>query len=115
MYFLCLIVFFRLYLYYYTCHLSFLLVYLYFNGMIALILFFRLLVQSPPRISKQPPTDEQLFQVVQAKINENDKPFLIECEAEGEPAPTYVSVFSKLICYTYREQISLSHISMSLV
>ncbi|XP_026829151.1 neuroglian isoform X2 [Ooceraea biroi] len=46
-------------------------------------------VQSPPRISKQPPTDEQLFQVVQAKINENDKPFLIECEAEGEPAPTY--------------------------
>ena len=45
------------------------------------------LVQSPPRISKQPPTDEQLFQVAQAKINENDKPFLIECEAEGEPAP----------------------------
>lgn len=44
-------------------------------------------VQSPPRISKQPPTDEQLFQVAQAKINENDKPFLIECEAEGEPAP----------------------------
>ncbi|XP_026829152.1 neuroglian isoform X3 [Ooceraea biroi] len=47
------------------------------------------IIQSPPRISKQPPTDEQLFQVVQAKINENDKPFLIECEAEGEPAPTY--------------------------
>ncbi|XP_015587223.1 neuroglian isoform X2 [Cephus cinctus] len=46
-------------------------------------------VQSPPRISKQPPTDEQLFQVAQAKINENDKPFLIECEAEGEPAPRY--------------------------
>ncbi|XP_012258678.2 neuroglian isoform X2 [Athalia rosae] len=47
------------------------------------------LIQSPPRISKQPPTDEQLFQVAQAKINENDKPFLIECEAEGEPAPRY--------------------------
>ncbi|XP_063975708.1 neuroglian-like isoform X2 [Diachasmimorpha longicaudata] len=46
-------------------------------------------VQSPPRISKQPPTDELLFQVAQAKLNENDKPFLIECEAEGEPAPTY--------------------------
>ncbi|XP_067206790.1 neuroglian isoform X2 [Linepithema humile] len=46
-------------------------------------------VQSPPRISKQPPSDELLFQVVQAKDNENDRPFLIECEAEGEPAPTY--------------------------
>ncbi|XP_012275891.1 neuroglian isoform X2 [Orussus abietinus] len=47
------------------------------------------IIQSPPRISKQPPTDEQLFQVAQAKVNENDKPFLIECEAEGEPAPRY--------------------------
>ncbi|KAG7203224.1 hypothetical protein KM043_010327 [Ampulex compressa] len=47
------------------------------------------IIQSPPRITKQPPTDEQLFQVAQAKINENDKPFLIECEAEGEPAPRY--------------------------
>lgn len=47
------------------------------------------IIQSPPRISKQPPTDEQLFQVVQTKLNENEKPFLIECEAEGEPAPTY--------------------------
>lgn len=56
--------------------------------------FFCLLVQSPPRISKQPPTDEQLFQVAQTKVNENDKPFLIECEAEGEPVPTYVSTFS---------------------
>ncbi|EZA49083.1 Neuroglian, partial [Ooceraea biroi] len=59
------------------------------------------LVQSPPRISKQPPTDEQLFQVVQAKINENDKPFLIECEAEGEPAPTYVFfIFSLFILHS---------------
>ncbi|KAI4487248.1 hypothetical protein M0804_005397 [Polistes exclamans] len=47
------------------------------------------IIQSPPRISKQPPTDEQLFQVAQAKVNNNDKPFLIECEAEGEPAPKY--------------------------
>ncbi|XP_034235912.1 neuroglian isoform X2 [Thrips palmi] len=46
------------------------------------------LVQSPPRIVKQPPTDELLFQVV-TQQNENDKPFIIECEAEGEPAPKY--------------------------
>lgn len=46
-------------------------------------------VQSPPRIVKQPPTDELLFQVAQQQ-NENDKPFIIECEAEGEPAPKYV-------------------------
>jgi hypothetical protein len=50
-------------------------------------------VQSPPRIVKQPPTDELLFQVAQQQ-NENDKPFIIECEAEGEPAPKYVSVCS---------------------
>lgn len=45
-------------------------------------------VQSPPRIVKQPPTDELLFQVAQQQ-SENDKPFFIECEAEGEPAPKY--------------------------
>ncbi|XP_020282519.1 neuroglian isoform X2 [Pseudomyrmex gracilis] len=56
---------------------------------LVLILGTSAIIQSPPRISKQPPTDEQLFQVSQAKINENDKPFLIECEAEGEPAPKY--------------------------
>lgn len=44
-------------------------------------------VQSPPLITKQPPTDELLFQVAQVSKNENEKPFLIECEAEGEPAP----------------------------
>jgi neuronal cell adhesion molecule len=42
-------------------------------------------VNSPPRIIKQPPTDEMLFQVAQQ--GENDKPFIIECEAEGEPQP----------------------------
>lgn len=41
---------------------------------------------SPPRIVKQPPTDEVLFQV---GVDENDKPFFIECEAIGEPAPQY--------------------------
>uniref|UniRef100_U5EU82 Putative neuronal cell adhesion molecule n=1 Tax=Corethrella appendiculata TaxID=1370023 RepID=U5EU82_9DIPT len=45
------------------------------------------LIHSPPRIIKQPPTDEMLFQVAQG--NESDKPFIIECEAEGEPAPKY--------------------------
>jgi hypothetical protein len=49
-------------------------------------------VQSPPRIVKQPPTDELLFQVAQQQ-NENDKPFIIECEAEGEPAPKYVFAY----------------------
>lgn len=46
------------------------------------------IIQSPPRIVKQPPTDELLFQVA-TQQNENDKPFIIECEAEGEPAPKY--------------------------
>uniref|UniRef100_A0ABD2WQQ1 Neuroglian n=1 Tax=Trichogramma kaykai TaxID=54128 RepID=A0ABD2WQQ1_9HYME len=57
--------------------------------LVTLVLHTTALNQSPPRISKQPPTDELLFQVAQANINENEKPFLIECEAEGEPAPTY--------------------------
>ena len=43
-------------------------------------------VQSPPKIIKEPPTDELLFQV-KSRADENDKPFIIECEAEGEPAP----------------------------
>ncbi|KAJ8985876.1 hypothetical protein NQ317_006250 [Molorchus minor] len=44
-------------------------------------------VPSPPYIVKQPPTDEVLFQV--ESTGENDKPFYIECEAIGEPAPKY--------------------------
>ena len=48
-----------------------------------------ILVQSPPKIIKEPPTDELLFQV-KSKPSDNDKPFIIECEAEGEPAPSYV-------------------------
>ena len=50
---------------------------------------FIFLVQSPPRIIKQPPTDELLFQV-KSRADENDKPFIIECEADGEPAPMWV-------------------------
>jgi len=46
------------------------------------------IVQSPPSIDKQPPLDELLFQV-KSRPDENDKPFVIECEASGEPAPTY--------------------------
>ncbi|KAL1110491.1 hypothetical protein AAG570_008019, partial [Ranatra chinensis] len=45
--------------------------------------------QSPPRIVKQPPTDELLFQVRKPEERLNDRPFVIECEAEGEPAPKY--------------------------
>ena len=48
--------------------------------------FFSISVQSPPKIIKEPPTDELLFQV-KSKPSDNDKPFIIECEAEGEPAP----------------------------
>lgn len=48
--------------------------------------FFLFVVHSPPKIIKQPPSDELLYQVA-LQANENDKPFLIECEAEGEPAP----------------------------
>ena len=44
------------------------------------------LIQSPPKIIKQPPTDELLFQV-KTRADESDKPFIIECEADGEPAP----------------------------
>lgn len=44
-------------------------------------------VPSPPYIVKQPPTDEVLFQV--ESNGETDKPFYIECEAIGEPAPKY--------------------------
>jgi len=50
--------------------------------------YYIVLVQSPPRIVKEPPVDELLFQVV-TNQNENDKPFIIDCEAEGEPAPKY--------------------------
>ena len=50
------------------------------------VLFSYVPVQSPPRIIKQPPTDELLFQV-KSRADENDKPFIIECEADGEPAP----------------------------
>uniref|UniRef100_A0A8D8XH54 Neuroglian n=2 Tax=Cacopsylla melanoneura TaxID=428564 RepID=A0A8D8XH54_9HEMI len=47
------------------------------------------LVQSPPRIVKQPPSSEELLFQVVTQQNENDRPFVIECEAEAEPAPKY--------------------------
>jgi len=46
------------------------------------------IVQSPPYMVKQPHGDELLFQV-KSRPDENDKPFVIECEAEGEPTPKY--------------------------
>lgn len=60
-------------------------IFLYFMGFYVLnAYFFACVVPSPPRIVKQPPTDEVLFQVGD---DQNDKPFFIECEAAGDPAP----------------------------
>jgi hypothetical protein len=58
-------------------------------------------------ITKQPPTDELLFQVVQRQ-DENDKPFIIECEAEGEPQPKYkwVKNGKEFNWQTYDDRIS---------
>ncbi|UYV67407.1 CHL1 [Cordylochernes scorpioides] len=44
-------------------------------------------VPFPPTIIKQPPY-EQLYQVAQT-ADEPDKPFTLECEAQGNPEPTY--------------------------
>jgi len=52
-----------------------------------------ILVQSPPKIVKEPSADELLFQVATHQY-ENDKPFIIDCEAEGVPAPKYYTFFS---------------------
>ncbi|KAL4121128.1 hypothetical protein QTP88_013693 [Uroleucon formosanum] len=46
------------------------------------------IIQSPPRIVKESITDEVLFQVATVQ-NQNVRPFVIDCEAEGEPAPKY--------------------------
>lgn len=64
-------------------------------------------VQSPPVMVKQPPTTEILFQVAQRQ-DENDKPFLIECEAEGSPPPTYrwVKNGKEFNWQTYDDRIS---------
>ena len=43
-------------------------------------------VQSPPYIVKQPQTKEVYF-MVKTHPDENEKPFVIQCEAEGEPPP----------------------------
>ncbi|XP_064485418.1 neuroglian-like [Ornithodoros turicata] len=44
-------------------------------------------VPSPPTMIKQP-KQEQLYQVSQSQ-DEPDKPFALECEAQGNPEPTY--------------------------
>lgn len=44
-------------------------------------------IKYPPMMTKQPPSNEELLFQVASRMDENDKPFIIECEAEGEPAP----------------------------
>ncbi|GFY07484.1 neuroglian [Trichonephila clavipes] len=44
-------------------------------------------VPYPPTIVKQPP-HEQLYQVAQTQ-DEKDNPFMLECEAQGNPEPVY--------------------------
>ena len=46
------------------------------------------IIKSPPQIIKQPPTEELLFQV-KSRADEAVKPFILECEADGEPTPEY--------------------------
>ena len=46
------------------------------------------IIKSPPQIIKQPPTEELLFQV-KSRADEADKPYILECEADGEPTPEY--------------------------
>ncbi|KAI8034207.1 hypothetical protein M5D96_013058 [Drosophila gunungcola] len=41
---------------------------------------------TPPRITKQPTPGELLFKVAQQN-KESDNPFIIECEADGQPEP----------------------------
>ncbi|XP_046388931.1 neuroglian isoform X2 [Ischnura elegans] len=75
--------------------------------LVSLIVSAQSIGQSPPRIVKQPPSDELLFQVA-VQQNENDKPFIIECEAEGEPAPKYrwIKNGKNFNWQTYDERIS---------
>ena len=52
------------------------------------VFFIFITAHSPPLMTKQPANGESLFQVSTNTNNENEKPFIVECEAEGEPAPT---------------------------
>lgn len=45
-------------------------------------------IDSPPSMIRQPPSDGVLFQVVTGQ-DEKEKPFILECEATGNPEPTY--------------------------
>ncbi|XP_063870133.1 neuroglian-like isoform X1 [Scylla paramamosain] len=46
-------------------------------------------IKYPPMMTKQPPPNDEILFHVTSRPDQNDKPFLIECEAEGEPAPRY--------------------------
>lgn len=47
-------------------------------------------LQSPPTMIKQPP-HEKLFEVFQGSdADQVERPFVLECEAKGNPEPTYV-------------------------
>ncbi|CRL00915.1 CLUMA_CG014325, isoform A [Clunio marinus] len=65
-----------------------------FTLVVALAMASDALVHSPPRIIKQPISEEMLFQV--ASFGDSEKPFVIECEAEGEPAPNVGSGFGSV-------------------
>lgn len=53
-----------------------------------ILLYFICLVGSPPKIIKEPLINELLFKVATHQ-NVNDEPFVLDCEAKGEPAPKY--------------------------
>ncbi|XP_068206070.1 LOW QUALITY PROTEIN: neuroglian-like [Palaemon carinicauda] len=57
--------------------------------LLALAAMCEAVIKYPPMMTKQPPSNEELLFQVASRQDENDKPFIIECEAEGEPAPKY--------------------------